>query len=693
MKEYLTKEIRNIALLGHASTGKTVLGEAMYFSTGKSSRMGKIDDGTTISDYHEDEIARKFSISSSLICAEWNEKKLNIIDTPGYLDFISESKAITRVVDFGLIVVNSMDVSVVGTDLVNKFSKADNLPCGFAINMLDKEHAAFEKALESLQNSFGKNVIPLQIPINEGVDFDSIIDIIANKMLTFSKDSRGKATTSEVPADLKAKVEEMRENLIEFVAESDDELLEKFFDEGTLSDEELSVGLKKAILSRNLFPVFATSGFNNIGVTNMMNLICSYAPCPSDRDSVKGSLNGKEIVRKIDDNEPTSLFVFKTSSELHVGELSVFKVISGILRGGGDLYNCSSKNNERIGQIYSVNGKVKTEVAHMHAGDIGAVVKLKHTHTNDTLAESKNQIEYPKINFPNPVVRVAVTPKSRADEDKINIGLQTLQDEDPTFHYEYDAEIKQTIISGQGELHLKISLDRLKEKYNVEVDQIKPKIPYRETIKKRAEAKYRHKKQSGGAGQFAEVWLRVEPLERGSGIVFEDKLVGQNVDRVFVPSVEKGIKACCSEGIIAGCHVTDLKATFYDGKMHPVDSKDIAFQIAGKGAFRECVKNATPSLLEPVYQIDVTVPEEFMGDVMGDVSTRRGKVLGMDTEGHFQTIKAHIPLSELYQYGTSLRSMTQGKGLHKQKFSHYDPVPHEIQEKIIAEYKKEKEED
>lgn len=693
MKEFQTDEIRNLAVLGHASAGKTSLVEAMIYTSGGSNRLGRIDDGTTVSDYNEDEISRKFSISASLLHAEWNKTKINIIDTPGYLDFISESKAVTTVVDLGLIVVHAQSGVELGTELVFKYTKEDRLPVFFVVNMLDKEHANFEKTLEGMRESFGNQVVPFQIPVNQGVDFDAVVDVLKNKMFKFSKDGKGKATEQDVPADLKEEVEKLREQITEFVAESDDALLEKFFEEGTLTETELMNGLANAIISRSIFPVFTTSAYQNVGCSTLLDAIVNYGPKPDFRGKISGNYKDNTVERKIDDSEPTSLLIFKTTSEKHIGELSYFRVMSGSVRSGIDLLNTNTGNYERINQIFVANGKEKYEVAHLHAGDIGTVVKLKNTHTNDTLCDSKSPITFPKIDLPEPVLQVAIEPKSRDDEEKINAGLQTLTDEDPTATFHYDPELKQTILSGQGELHLTILLERLKQKFNVEVNQLPPRIPYRETIRKKANSKYRHKKQSGGAGQFAEVWMTVEPTERGTGVEFTNTLVGQNVDRVFVPSVEKGVKAACEEGILAGYTVTDVKANFYDGKMHPVDSKDIAFQIAGKGAFKEAFMAADPILLEPIYDLTVIVPEEFMGDIMGDISVRRGKIQGMNAEGAFQKIKAKVPLTELYRYSTSLRSMTQGKGMHKQSFSHYEPMPREIQEKVVAEHKRELEEE
>ncbi len=684
MKEYQTKEIRNIALLGHASTGKTCLAEAMLYTAGNINRLGRINEGNTTSDYNKDEIERKHSLNSTLMYCEHDETKFNLIDNPGYLDFIGEGKASTRVADFGLILVHSQLGTEVGSEVVFNFTKEDNIPAGFVINLLDKEHADFDGVVTQIQKAFGKKAVPLQIPVNQGVDYNTVIDIVNSKLYEYSIDGKGKPQVKEIPTDLKSKIERMHEELLESVAESDDELLEKFFDNGTLTDEEFREGLKKAILSRELFPIFATSAYNNIGVSNMMTLLKDFAPTPDELPALE-TKEGDKL--DIDDESPTSLFVFKTVSELHVGELSLFRIMSGKLNAGTELDNTRAKETEKIGQIYCINGENKQEVAHLHAGDLGTVVKLKYTHTGDTLSTPKNPVVYPPIDFPLPVIRVAVKPKSRADEDKIKIGLQTISDEDPTFHFEYDPEIKQTIISGQGELHLKVILARLKEKFNVEVEQEQPRIPYRETIRKKSAAKYRHKKQTGGAGQFAEVWLKVAPLEHGKGVDFEDSLVGQNVDRVFVPSVEKGVKAACEEGILAGYKVTDVKINFYDGKMHPVDSKDIAFQIAGKEAFKKAFLDSDPILLEPIFDLEIIVPEDFMGDIMSDISTRRGKIEGMGSEGSFQKITAKVPLGELHRYGSALRSMTQGRGLHRQKFSHYESMPRDKQEEVVKESK------
>jgi len=692
LKEYQTEEIRNIVLLGHGSSGKTSLSEAMLYSAGATTRLGRVDEGTTVSDYHDDEIERKFSISSSLLNCEWNKIKFNILDSPGYLDFVGEAKALTRVADLALININGQSGVEVGTELVFKFAKEDDLPVWFIINMLDKEHADFQKSLNSIRSSFTKKAVQMQIPVNSGPNFDTIADVITQKVIKYKNDQKGTYTELEPTDEIKERLIALKNELIESVAESDDVLLEKYLSEGTISEEEFLNGLRNAIIKRNLFPVFVAAGLNNIGVTKIMDHIVNFAPTPSAKISVSGRYNGTPITRKISDSEPTSLFIFKTISEMHVGELSIFKVISGSLKSGVDLLNSNNGKIERIGQIYCVNGKEKQEVAHLHAGDIGAVVKLRFSKTADTLCDQRAPITYPGISFPEPVIQIAIEPKSRGDEEKISAGLQSLTSEDPTMSWHYDPELKQTILSGQGELHLAIILQRLKQKFGVDVNQLPPRIPYRETIKKRGDSKYRHKKQTGGAGQFAEVWMYVEPGPPGSGVEFTNTLVGQNVDRVFVPSVEKGVRSACEEGILAGYRVTDVKAVFYDGKMHPVDSKDIAFQIAGKGAFKECFMNGNPVLLEPIYNLEVIVPEEYMGDVMGDISVRRGKIQGVDSEGPFQKITAKVPLAELYRYSTALRSMTQGRGMHRQSFSHYEQMPKEIQDKVVAASRKEHEE-
>ena len=689
MKNYSTENIINFALAGHASSGKTMLAEAMAFNAKVINRMGSIEDGNTISDYHHDEIKSQHSISSSLLNFEWEGRKLNIIDTPGYLDFQGEVKSAMHVADFVAVVINAVNGIEVGTELVNEYATKDyTLPQLIIINMLDRENVDFDKIIEMAKNRYGNKVFPIQIPIDVGENFHQIGDVLRKEIHNYETKSTGNFNITNADEELKSKLDSLHNELIELIAESDDTLLETFFDQGELTEEQLRSGLHHAFLTGGLIPVFCVSGKKNVGVKRLMDVLSKYAPCASDFKEVSGLKPGTEekISHGVSINDPTSAFVFKTISEAHMGELSFFRVYSGKLAPSDDLKNTTRDQNEKLRQIFYLNGKERKDTSSVIAGDIAAVLKLKNTHTNDTLSDIKTQIVLPKIKFPNPNIRLAIIPKSKGDEDKISEGLSTLHDEDPTFQYSVDSELKQTIISGQGELHLNTIMNKLKRKFHVELESIPPKIAYRETITVRSNSKYRHKKQSGGSGQFAEVWLKIEPKPRGTGIDFTQNLVGQNVDRSFVSSVEKSINSTCIEGVIAGCKVVDLKVDFYDGKMHPVDSNDMAFQIAGKHAFIDAFKTAKPKLLEPIYKIIIKVPESAMGDVMGDISQRRGKVSGMETDGHFQIITADVPLATIHDYSTALRSMTGGRGLFSIEFSRYEDMPKVELLKVIKDF-------
>ena len=690
MKEYTGEQIRNIGTGAHGGAGKTSLVEAMLFTMGATTRMGAVEQGNTISDYNEDEIERQISISTALLHAEWNKHKINIIDTPGFSDFFGDVVSGLRVVENVLLLVSAASSIEVGTEQIWSLAEKYGKPVTFVINKMDRENVNFDKLVDVVRDRFGHNIIPAQFPLETGHNFYKVVDLLKMKLYNYPQDKSGKATVEEIPAEVKAKAEELRTKLLESVAESSDELLEKFFDSGTLSEEDLTTGFKKAVMERKLFPVLCTSATHNVGVSGLLDFVVDYCPSPVQVETIK-SEDGKE--RKTTDSEPLTAFIFKTVSEAHVGELSFVRVFSGVMNSGEEVLNVTQGASERVGQIFELSGKIKKNVDSLHAGDIGALVKLKGTHTGDTLCAKNNPFPLPPLDLPNPLMTLAIQPKSKGDESKISSGFHALHEEDPTFQMKFDPELKQTIITGQGEMHLDIIVKRLKQKFGVEVITKDPKIPYRETIKGKADAKYRHKKQSGGAGQFAEVWMRIEPQPRGEGVEFTNSLVGQNVDRTYVPSVEKGVNSACEEGVLAGYRVVDLKVDFYDGKMHPVDSSDIAFQIAGKAAFKEAVLQAKPVLLEPIYDLEVKVPEDYMGDVMGDISSRRGKISGMDSEGHFQVIKAKVPLAELNRYSNALRSMTQGRGMFQQKFSHYEEVPGDQAVKIIEQAKKEKEEE
>ena len=694
MKDYSSKDIRNFAIVGHGGSGKTMLSEAMLSKSGEINRLGTIEGGSTASDYHHDEHERQISIHSSPLHLEWDNTKFNLIDTPGYLDFIGETISSLAVVDAAVVVIHAVNGIEVGTEQVWNYASNYGLPKVLVVNGLDREHTQFNKILEQAKNHFGSNVFPLQLPVNSGPGFNQIVDVLRSELITYNTDGSGKFSESELPEEWKDKVKTLHEELIEYVAESDDTLLEKFFEEGSLSEEEMREGLHHAIQNQVFVPLFCTAATENIGAARVMDFISKYGSSPADRAVIKAenSTSGENIEVELSSSEPV-VHIFKTISEAHVGELSFFRVYSGLVSTGLDLYNTTRGNSERFGQMFLMNGKERTSVVKLNAGDIGAVVKLKDTHTGNTLTGPHNKVKLSSVELPSSNIHLGIKSKSKGDEEKIAMGLATLHEEDSTFIYNVDPELHQTVLSGQGELHLQVSIDRLKRKFNVEVESFKPKIPYRETIKSNGSSKYRHKKQSGGAGQFAEVWMRIESKKRGDGVEFVHSLVGQNVDRVFVPSVEKGVTAACTEGVLAGYLVVDVKADFYDGKQHPVDSKDIAFQMAGKQAFREAFLQAQPCLLEPILNIEIKVPEEFMGDVMGDMSSRRGKIMGMDTEGTFQLIKAQSPQSEMYHYSTTLRSLTGGRGIHSEKFSHYEEVPRDMEAKVIAESKTDQEDE
>ena len=691
MKDYSTADLRTFAIVGHASSGKTMLSEAMLACGGMINRMGSITAGSTVSDYHDGERERQISVSTSLLHLEWLGKKLNVMDTPGYLDFTSESLAALRVADFALVVTHAVNGILVGTDQVWEFATRFEIPKMVVVNAVDKENADFDKVLEQARKRYGDRVFPMSLPLNPGPGFNQVLDVMRSEVVTYQTDGSGKF--SEAPAAGKAqeKVKQLHQQLIELIAESDDSLLEKFFAQGGLSEDDLRSGLHKAIQKQAVIPLFCTAAEVNVGVARMLDFIAKYGACPNDRPKAAGVDTNDAPVELPLSNPETTLYIFKTSNEAQFGELSHFRVYSGTVRTGQDLYNSSHKSSEKIGQIYILNGKNRVNVPALHAGDLGAVVKLKHTHSGDTLCDAKKSIVLPKLTYPQPNIHAALKLNSKGDEDKIAQGLATLHAEDPTFIFHVDSELHQTVISAQGELHLQVLLDRLKKRYKVDVELVPPRIPFRETVKIKGESKYRHKKQTGGAGQFAEVWMRIEPKPRDSGLEFIQSLTGQNVDRNFVPSVEKGVNNACAEGIIAGYRVVDVKIDFYDGKMHPVDSKDIAFQIAGYFAFKEAFAAAKPCLLEPINEIEIKIPDDCMGKVMGDLSGRRGKILGMDSIGEYQIVKAQVPAVDLYHYSTSLRSLTGGRGLHTEKFSHYEEMTRDQEQKVIAESKKAKE--
>ncbi|MBI1804448.1 MAG: elongation factor G [Ignavibacteriae bacterium] len=697
MKDYPADSIRNIALVGHGGSGKTTFVEACLYASGTTTRFGRVEEGNTVSDYHADEVERQISINASLLHCEWKGAKLNLIDTPGYTDFTGEVKCGLRVADTAIVFLKAVEGAEVGTEIVWNYTKEFKNAAIFIVNKLDNENANFDNVVNIAKSRFSHDVIPVQFPIGKGVQFESVVDVLRMKALKFSRDGKGKYTEAEIPADLKAHADEMREQVVEQIAETDETLLNTFIEKGGLTDDEMKRGLRLGIRNRKIFPLLCAAASQGMGVASMMDFLVEYCPNPAEMPEAVGTAPGsnggahQEIHVKSNANAQPVLFAFKTVSEPHVGELSFFRVYSGAVSPGMDLVNDANNKAERLSQLFIMNGKERKEIGKIHAGDIGAVVKLKDTHTNNTLSSKTFPVLLPPIPFPAPVISMAIVAKTKGDEDKIATGLHSLHEEDPTFVMAVDSELHQTVISGQGELHLGIVVKRLKAKYGVDVDMVEPKIPYRETIKGRAnEVEYKHKKQTGGRGQYGHVWIKVEPLQRGTGFEFEDAVVGGVVPTRFIPAVEKGIIEALVSGVVAGYKVVDVKVTLFDGSYHDVDSDEHSFKIAGRMAFKKGFKEAKPILLEPIYEIEVTVPEDYMGDVMGDISSRRGKILGMDTDGSHQIIKALVPLKELYRYSTTLRSMSQGRGIHRQKFNHYEEMPREVADKIIAEHAKQK---
>jgi elongation factor G len=687
METHQPGDIRNFAIVGHASSGKTMLAEAMLACSGVISRMGRIAEGTTVSDYHVSEKQRQISVQTSFLHTEWQGKKFNILDTPGYLDFVGESLSALRVADFALVVVHAQNGIGVGTERVWNYATQYNIPKIIVISAVDKQNEHFDQVLADARAHYGHGVFPLSVPVNPGPGFNQVLDVLRSEMVTYDSDGKGKYKEEPAAGKWQERVTQLHKELIEHIAESDDSLLNKFFEKGSLSEEEFRAGIHAAVQKQLFIPLFCTSGETDVGIARLMDFIAKYGSSPVDRAKIMAKDSDDEEVEVALNHSDTVAQVFKTMNEEHFGELSFFRIYSGTVKQGSDLYNPARKVSERIGQIYLLNGRERTTVNQLGPGDIGAVVKLKDTHTGNTLCSAKHPVFLDKVAFPKPTIHAALKFNATGEEEKVAAGLSALHEEDPTFIFHVDSELHQTILSAQGELHLEVLVDRLKRRFNVHVELAEPKIPFRETIHASAESKYRHKKQTGGAGQFAEVWMRIAPGSRDSGVEFKQSLTGQNVDRVYVPSVDRGVHNACKEGILAGYRVVDVKIDFYDGKMHPVDSNDISFQIAGYFAFKEAFMKARPCLLEPVHNVEIRIPEDCLGKVMGDLSSRRGRIQGMDVEGQFQIIKAQVPAKELYRYSSNLRSLTGGRGIHSEDFSHYEEMPKELETKMIEEGK------
>jgi len=694
MKNYNSQEIRNFAVLGHGSCGKTSLTGALCFAAGSSKRLGSVDEGNSLTDFSQDEIERKISINLAMAFAEWKGTKINLLDTPGYMDFIGDAYAAVRAADNALIVVHAVGGVEIGTEMMWRLAAEQNMPVGFFINMMDKEHADFNKVVKQLQNTLEGRIVPLMIPVGESENFRGVIDLISRKArLGKAKTQKGEYEVAEAPPEMAESMEQAYKEFVEAVVEQDDELMEKYFEDQPLEEKELIAALKKGVASREIIPVFCGSSTLTYGVRTLLDSLVDIFPDPTMLPPLKAKLSGTdeevEVVRSA--GEPMAALVFKTITEPHVGELSYFRIFRGVLKSGDEVSNANDNQTERLGHLSIMQGRERYEVEQLTAGDLGVVAKLKHTHTGNTLTAKAARVVLPKIKFPSPVMNVGIEPKARGDEDKISQGLKKLQEEDQTFHSHYDRDLHQMIVSGMGELHLDVILAKLNRKFNVEAEYVEPGIPYRETVRKTATAQGKYKKQTGGRGQYGDCKIRISPLERGSGAEFINKIVGGVIPGKFIPSVEKGLREAAGKGVLAGYPVVDFQAECYDGSYHSVDSSDIAFQVAGSLAFQKAALDADPVLLEPVQNVEVLVPEEYMGDVIGDLNSRRGRIMGMTSEGNFQKVTAKVPLAELYKYSTQVRSITQGRGMFKSEFSHYEEVPRELTEKIIEKSKKEKE--
>ncbi len=689
MKDHAPDKIRNIALTGHGSSGKTSLAAAMLFDSGAVSRLTKVDKGNTVTDYDPDEIERKISINSAVCFLDWKDNKVNLVDTPGFSNFLWDTRASLRAVDAAALLVCGVAGVEVGTEKVWEMMEELRLPRVIVINKLDRENASFKTVLASLHEFFGRKAVPVQIPVGEEKNFKGVVDLLTNKAHLFEKDESGKFQETDIPAELKEEAARRRVEMIEMVAESDEALMEKYLEKGELTPEEITAGLRKGVASAQVFPVFASSALLNLGVQPLLDGFLNLLPPASSRREMKAVVGGEEKNQAVGLDEPFAALVFKTISDPYTGRITLMRVFSGRVNPDSLVTNSLREVEEKMGGLFFLQGKEQTPAGQAKAGDIVATAKLKATSTGDTLCSKGQAVVFPPILFPEPSISFAIEPKTRADEDRISQATHRILEEDPTARIERDPETGQLLISGNGELHVKIITERLKKRFNVDIDLKPPKISYKETIKGRADVQGRHKKQTGGRGQFGDVWIKVEPLPRGKDFEFEDKIFGGAIPRNFIPSVEKGILEARKKGVLAGYPAVDFKVILYDGSYHEVDSSDIAFKIAASKAFKLAMREARPTILEPIMNVEIYTPENFMGDIMGNINGRRGKVLGMEQKGNMRILKAQVPMSEMLDFEPTLTSITGGRGSYMMEYSLMEEVPAHLQQKIIAEAVKE----
>lgn len=673
MKVYQAGKIRNVGLVAHGGAGKTSLTEAMLYNAGHTTRLGRVEDGTTVTDFHPEEIKRKITINATLAPCEWKDHKLNLLDTPGFSDFIGEVKGTMRVVDGLIVVLDAVAGVEVMTQIVWEDAVAANIPRIGFVNKMDRENANFLRVVDQMKEAFGSHIVPIQLPIGAEANFKGVVDLLKMKAYYFEG---GKVQEKDIPADLADEAATYRDTLVEAAAEADDELLTKYLEGEELTPEEVVTGLRSAVRQGLVVPVVCGSATKNIGVQPLMDLIIDCLPSPLDR--AEGD----------PENAPLAALIFKTIADPYVGKLSFFRVYGGVLKSDSYIYNANKEKEEKIGQILIMRGKNQEPVPEVRAGDIAAIAKLQESSTGDTLTRKDKPVILEGIKFPNPTLSVAIEPKSKGDEDKLGTAVARLMEEDPTLRMEKNTETKETLLTGMGEMHLDIIMERLQRKFGVEVNVREPKVPYRETIRASVKVEGKHKKQTGGHGQYGHVWLALEPLY-DKDFEFTEEIFGGAVPRQYFPAVEKGVREAMAEGVLAGYPVTGVKVTLYDGSYHTVDSSEMAFKLAAILAFRKGCEQAKPVLLEPIMNVEVTVPDEFMGDIIGDLNGKRGRILGMEPQGKLQVIRAQVPLAEMMRYAIDLKSITQGRGTYKMEFANYEEVPANIAEKIIAAKKAE----
>ena len=690
MKVYDAADLRNVAVVGHSGAGKTQLVAALLVDGGAINRFGKVDDGTTVTDYDEEAIARKHTLSATLAHLEWRKKKINLIDTPGMGNFLADARSALHAADSALVVVDATSGVQVSTEKVWHFADETSLPRLIVVNRLDRDRSSFDRAVESIHAYLGRTCVPIQLPVGAGGDFNGVIDLVAMKTYRWAGDESGKMMENDIPAAEAGDAQHAREVLIEAVAEADETLMEKFFSAGTLTQDELTDGLTRAVRDGKLFPICCSSGLRNIGAQTLADAIVTYLPSPAERPFLGIDAKGERATRVADNRQPAVAWVWKSIADPFAGQITLFRVVSGVLKSDTTVRNVTRGGDERLGHLMLLEGKTPTNVTEVHAGDIGAVAKLKDTHTGDTIGDKNAGFRVPPLVYPEPVLSYAMVPKSRADEDKLGQSMHRLIEEDPSISFTKDAQTHDILLSGQGQLHIEVAVAKLRRRFGVEVSLKPPHIPYRETITATTEAHGRHKKQTGGHGQFGDCKIRVEPLPRGSDFEFVDDIFGGSIPRQFVPAVEKGIQETRVRGYLAGYPMVDFRVTVFDGSYHDVDSNELSFKMAGRLAFRDAMTRARPTLLEPVMNVEVYAPSEHAGDLMGDLNSRRGKIAGMDAKGAGTVIKAQVPMAEMLTYEQQLTSHTGGRGAYHMEFSHYDEVPPHLLPKIIAASKAER---